>query len=222
MEKKEFIVFESKVSKAESNGDTGYLEGFCSIFGNVDQGRDVVHPGAFSKTIAEKKGVVPFLLDHDVTKPAGYSTQMQETEKGLQYSAELKLIDPVVRQRYELAKMSLKLDSPMGNSFGYYAVKYDYEEIESENGPMMVRNLREVKLYEASLVTFGMNDAAGVTGAKSKNPLQVLASLKTGGYTLSQIEEALAYLEEKTRAAKQVTDPELLQSVKALNEIIRR
>src|SRR5437763_3570987 len=34
-------------------GNTGELEGYVSVFGNLDQGGDVVMPGAFRKTLAD-------------------------------------------------------------------------------------------------------------------------------------------------------------------------
>lgn len=215
-QKKEFIAFKFTVKEAEADGDTGFLSGFVSVFNNVDHGRDIVHPGAFTKTIKENKGVIPFLLDHNPYKPAGYSTVMEEQAKGLYYESELKLHDLEVKQRYELAKLSLKLGKPMGNSFGYYGVKYDYEERETEDGAMMVRNLREIKLYEGSLVTFPMNDAAGVTDAKSLDTL--LALIQKGGYSSQQIQDALQKFAD-SGAARDKDDPAIRQSIEALKAI---
>ncbi len=217
-EKKEFIVSKFQVKAADAEGDTGFISGLMSVFSNVDQGSDIVHPGAFAKTIQEKRGVVPFLLDHNPRKPAGYSTTMKETDKGLYYEAELPLFDPEVKQRYELAKLSLKLKTSMGNSFGYYAVKYDFENVETDGGAMMVRNLREVKLFEGSLVTFPMNEAAGVTDAKSEELLNnLLALIKRRNYDLTHMEKALD-LYEKSLAAENEIDP-VRQSVEAMKKI---
>lgn len=32
------------------------LEGFAAAFGNLDQVRDILHPGAFKKTLVERGG----------------------------------------------------------------------------------------------------------------------------------------------------------------------
>ncbi len=42
------------------------IEGYASIFGNVDMGMDISHPGSFSKTIKERmpKNSIKFMRDH--------------------------------------------------------------------------------------------------------------------------------------------------------------
>ena len=39
-----------------AQGSSGELEGYVSVFGNLDRGGDVVLPGAFRKTLADWKG----------------------------------------------------------------------------------------------------------------------------------------------------------------------
>ncbi len=218
-EKEYTPAYKMKLQKADQEGDTGYLAGFVSVFNNVDHGQDRVHPGAFSASINAKKGVFPFLLDHNRYEPAGFSTKMEEQGKGLYYEAELKLFDPRVKQRFELAKLSLKLGSPMGNSFGYYAVKYDFEEVETDMGACMVRNLREIMLYEGSVVTFPMNEAAGVTDAKELKFQQILALLQNGKYSEEAMQKALDVLDAP--AAHTPMDPALSQSLEAFKGIFR-
>ena len=42
----------------------GIVEQLVSVYGIVDLGRDIVHPGAFAKTIAERKGQIRVLDAH--------------------------------------------------------------------------------------------------------------------------------------------------------------
>ena len=44
----------------------GSFEGLAAVYGNVDLGGDVIEPGAFNKTLAEKNFEVPILWQHDM------------------------------------------------------------------------------------------------------------------------------------------------------------
>ena len=153
MEIKNNIRFELK-----ELSDTGEFEGLASVFGNVDQGGDVVHPGAFKQTIMRRKGRVPLLRDHRTPVGVAY---VEESADGLKARGVLNLDKDAAREVYSDLKFYREHDMPMGMSFGYDAVKKD-----SKDG---VRNLREVKLYEVTLTEFPMNEAAGVTAVKSSD-----------------------------------------------------
>lgn len=220
-EKKEYLQFKFKVDEASDDGSTGYIKGFASTFGNVDLGLDVIEKGAFKKTIKDKGGVFPMLLDHDPGQPAGFQ-KVEEADKGLMFDAELKLHDPRVKQRYELAKLSLKYQSPMGVSIGYRAVKYAFEKPSSDPSAQTIRKLQEVALYETSLVTFPMNERATVTGAKSRELAALFALIQDEGYDLDKLKKALAaFSKEERQAAEPETDPALFQSVDMAIQRIR-
>ncbi len=224
-EKKEYLSFKFKVDKADvADENTGTIKGFASTFGNVDLGCDVVVQGAFARTIENKKGKFPILLDHNPYQPAGYNRVAKETDQGLMVEGELKLHDPQVRQRFELAKLSMEVGCPMGLSIGYSAVKWEYEERGEDGNRMMVRLLKEVKLWEYSLVTFPMNEEAGVTGAKSAEWAALFARLQNGSYDLDTVRKALDSLNSdanRDRLAKIEADPEFLHSVDRLTRLMR-
>ena len=52
-------------SRISVTGD-GNVEGYASLFGEIDQARDMVMPGAFTKTLAQR-GLrrIPMLFQHD-------------------------------------------------------------------------------------------------------------------------------------------------------------
>lgn len=55
-------------------------------------------------------------------------------------------------------------------SFGYDPLKFDFEEVETGDGKLLVRNLREGRLYDTSDVNWGMN--AATTAAKAAVPFK--------------------------------------------------
>ena len=79
----------------------GIIEGYASLFGAVDQARDMVMPGAFRLTL-QQRGLrrSPMLFQHDPSEPIGVWLELREDMRGLW--ARGKLIPDVARAR-ELA-----------------------------------------------------------------------------------------------------------------------
>jgi len=151
-ERKSFVF---KLENLDIEGRT--LEGHVAIFGNIDRVDDIIHPGAFTKTIAERGQKVKFLWQHDPGEPLGRPLVMQEDGKGLFVKA---LISDTQRGRDALAL--LKDDAINQMSIGYDPISFDY----TKKGEKTIRNLREVRLHEFSLVTFAANEEATVTALK--------------------------------------------------------
>jgi HK97 family phage prohead protease len=217
--RREYKVFEFKVTKAESNSKIGYIEGYASTFGNVDLGQDVVDRGAFVKTIKDNKGVFPILIDHDPSKPFGWNLDASEDNYGLKVKGEVNLITEEQQNRYQLAKRAQELGTKMGLSIGYSTIKWENDHDRPE-----VRHLKELKLWEYSQVTFPMNPAATITQAKAAQWTNLFARLQDHGYDEEKLVTALAKLGTDLAllpAAKKETDPEIIQSVDKLTEMLR-
>jgi HK97 family phage prohead protease len=134
--------------------ENGSFTGLAAVYGNVDLGNDVIEPGAFQKTLADKGGEVPILWQHDQREPIGLG-KLSDSSEGLVVKGELALESPVAQKAYGLLKRGVL----KGLSIGYDDVKSKVV-----GG---VRRIAEMKLWEVSLVTFGMNPLAQVTGVKS-------------------------------------------------------
>src|SRR5690349_13005538 len=144
-------------------GDNGTFAGFASVYGNKDLGGDVVEPGAFTKTLADKNGEVPILWQHDSREPIGMG-RLTDSGDGLIIKGELALESPVAQKAYGLMKKGIL----KGLSIGYDTVR---NEVKSGT-----RFLKELKLWEVSIVTFPMNELATVQTIKSiEDAKEVLA-----------------------------------------------
>lgn len=156
----EFKTFRLRELKAI--GDDGTFEGYASVFGNVDTYDDVVEPGAFSKTIAEQDGHVPILWQHSPWEPIGLSLELREDKTGLFTRGQLNLDTQRGREAYSLLKQGATAGAGRGPlkglSIGYQTIKYAIEG--------QVRRLKELKLWEYSLVTFPANELAVVNAVK--------------------------------------------------------
>jgi HK97 family phage prohead protease len=150
------LPFEVKSIK-DDNQDYYIIEGYASVYNNVDLGNDRVMPGAFTKDLKERGAERPCLWQHDSKQPIGVQT-LTETLKGLMFSARLPKNDDFVNNR---VIPQLKCGSVKGASIGYETIKCDY------NASLKCRDLKELKLYENSFVTFSMNPDAQILSVKN-------------------------------------------------------
>lgn len=159
-------------------GDTGAFEGYASIFGNVDLGGDVIERGAFKEFVKNTDGKVVVLWQHRADSPLGVATVTQD-DKGLHFAGDLVLEDPQARKIHA----HMKAGSVRGMSIGYDILAGGAEIMKSG-----VRALKALKLWEISVVTFGMNPLAGVDGVKSVETIRDLENLlrDAGGFSREQ------------------------------------
>lgn len=141
--------------KAEPDAE-GVFEGYASVFDVIDQGLDVVKPGAFAKTLASGRKV-KMLWQHDQSQPIGVWEHVAEDERGLFVRGRLV---KGVRQADEAGEL-LKAGAMDSMSIGYRV-----KEASDEAGGR-IRALDELELYEVSLVTFPMLPDAQITAVKS-------------------------------------------------------
>jgi HK97 family phage prohead protease len=131
----------------------GTVEGYASLFGEIDQARDMVMPGAFEASL-RRRGVrrVPMLFQHDPSEPIGVWLDLHEDSRGLY--ARGRLIPEVVRARELLAL--LKAGTTDGLSIGFRTVKGRIDP------KTRIRKLEAIDLWEISIVTFPLLPGARV------------------------------------------------------------
>ena len=123
----------------------GSVEGYASLFGEVDQARDMVMPGAFAQSL-RLRGVrrIPMLFQHDPAEPIGIWQDIVEDWRGLRVRG--RLIPDVVRARELLAL--LREGAADGLSIGFKTVKAHVDP------RSRVRKLHQIDLWEILIVTF--------------------------------------------------------------------
>lgn len=184
----------------KSLDEAGMFEGLLSVYNVVDAHNDVVEHGAYVKTLQESGGSVPLLWQHDPTRPIG-TLLMKDGPEGLYVSGRLALHDDVPDAK--MAYALLKRGVVRGLSIGYKAIK----KVTGDNG---IRRLKEIKLFEGSLVTIPANRFAVVTDVKAatlqrKDFAEELERIQTGGLhyqmlnALSSALEKIRYEDEGSR-----------------------
>lgn len=149
--------------KIKALNDDGTFTGYGSVFDVKDAYGDVVQKGAFAGTLkswGEKQKLPPMLWQHKHSEPIGVYEKMTEDEHGLLVEGRLLIDDDVLAKR---AYGHLKAGSISGLSIGYTIPKGGGEWDDKEG----IFRLKNVNLWEVSLVTFPANEAAQIDSVKS-------------------------------------------------------
>jgi len=147
----------------------GTFTGYGSMFNNVDLDRDVIAPGAFTKTLADKSPQkIKLLWQHDPSQPIGVWEKMAEDSRGLKVTGRL-LINQGVPKADE-AYALLKAGALDAMSIGFVIPPGGYDLDEKKRA----RIIKQADLWEISLVTFPANPKARITSVKASVPFQDL------------------------------------------------
>ena len=188
MEKK-YLNVPFEIKRLHEDEEFFFFEGYASTFGNVDLGNDMVEFGAFTKTLHER---MPKLLwQHDSDEPLGIFEEIFEDQKGLFVRGKMPKADHLVEGR---VIPQMKIGSVNSMSIGF-RVKID--EFDEDTN---LRKIKEVMLFEISLVTLPMNPEALITGMKTiEDQISNLKTLKdinnylrSYGLTKTQVEGVMA------------------------------
>src|SRR5690606_31884894 len=140
-----------------------YLTGFE----NVDYGNDVAEKGMFTKTISENgpkgKNTIFFLNQHDWKQPHGKFAVLEEKNEGLYFESEKLPNTSYSNDTLELYREGILKE----HSYGFVATKT------VRDTELKARRLKEVRLYEGSNVTVGMNPNSKLIGLKSLSFTQI-------------------------------------------------
>ncbi len=187
--------------------EEGRFSGYASVFDVIDYYDDEIVRGAFAKSIAEKMPVM--LWQHDSAEPIGVYESIREDDIGLWIEGRLLLDLEKGREAYIL----LKNQAIRGLSIGFVPILWEWENRESRR----IRVLKEIDLWEVSLVTFPANPKALVDDVKSiKTIRDVEDTLRDAGFSRTEAKALIAACKSAQRDAEE-EDEELKAAQKLLN-----
>lgn len=136
---------------------SGVFTGYAARFNSADLGRDLIVPGAFAESLAQRgAGGVRMLFQHDPAEPIGVWLELREDARGL--FARGRLISEIARGREVLSLM--RAGAIDGLSIGFRTV-------EGRTNPRTgIRRISKIDLWEISVVTFPMHPGARVAAFK--------------------------------------------------------
>jgi len=151
---------------ADDASNVGMIEGYGSVFGNIDLGNDIILNSAFDNTLNDYKSrnELPQMLGfHRDGNVVGDWHFVAPDENGLRVRGALWVkgdsrIEEAVKC-YNIAKGT----GPKGLSIGFVVKKYHYEQRDG----VEIRVIEEIDLYEISIVGWAMNPQAKIISVKS-------------------------------------------------------
>lgn len=134
--------------------EEGTFTGHASTFGNIDEQGDVIEKGAFKKTLKEAGGMVKILRDH--SDIIGKPLELIEDDKGLRVKGRIS------KTALGLDTLTLMRDGVLDAlSIGFNTIKSTFDKEKN------IRYIKEVKLWEFSVVPWGANTQARIEAVKA-------------------------------------------------------
>lgn len=204
--------------KAVAEDTAGAFEGYGSVFGTLDSYRDIVAPGAFTRTLKEDRKPA-MLWQHDQRMPVGVWTDIREDDRGLYVKGQL-----ADTQQGRDTHTLLKMGALSGLSIGFSLAKNGA----TTDGKTNIRTITDVKLWEVSLVTFPANDPARIALVKADGTLPTERELerwlqREAGFTALQAEIIISKGYRQVKRGGAVPSEEacgdLLESIKRFGAI---
>lgn len=189
----------------------GFFNGYASVFGGVDSYGDSVLPGAYAKTIADRKRPIQLRWNHR-GEVIGKWIGIREDEKGLFVEGEL---TPGHSKAQDVAAL-MKHGAVTGLSIGYRPIEFT----KNTNGGL---DLKEIELIEISVVESPADNAAHI--AEIKSAIEEAESLKeiesllrdAGGFSRTDAKALLARMKSLSLrdAEAESKTSDLLASIRA-------
>nr|DAT26551.1 MAG TPA: prohead serine protease [Caudoviricetes sp.] len=207
------IQFKDATGFKETEDGSGIFEGYASVFGNVDSYGDKVIKGAFSKSLAKSfpndGAGIPCYWSHRMDDPEfilGKTISAVEDEHGLKVRVSLDLDNPKAAAAYR----ALKAGAVNQMSFAYEVVDSHFVP---EKGAKFggVNELRELNIFEVSVVQIGANTATSIDMVKSAMKNDDSISISTPG-AIEQLEEVVDVLRNIIDSAKTDSSDEELDT----------
>jgi HK97 family phage prohead protease len=172
--------FPAIVTKVEA--DQGIVEQIVAVFGNLDEGKDIIHAGAFTKSLAERGQKIRVLDQHNtdsimrvIGKPLGVKEigrsdlpaelvrKFPDATGGLWTRTQYLMDTPEGKGAF----LRIKAGAVDEASIGYDALDMDYSKVMKNGQQVTARNLRTCRLWEYSPVIWGLNQATTTISVKA-------------------------------------------------------
>ena len=163
-DKKVLTKYFSAKSMKDLDTDSHIIEIKFASYGSPDSDGDILLKGCFAKSINERgpesstNRKIVFLWQHDIKDPIGKIMKIEEREDGAYATIKLSDFDAVPNARRAYAQLKDEDINQFSFGFDYVWDKVEYDE---ELDAFIVK---EVKLYEISVVTLGANELTEFIG----------------------------------------------------------
>lgn len=159
-----------------ANEDEAGFDGHAASWWSIDSYGTAMAPGAFKKTIQERRDRIPVLWNHNYDAPVGKHLDLKEDDAGLYIN--VGIADDGAEGTVLMKR--LRYGVPLGLSFGFETIRsrpaeesdpLDWSQapefFKSPEGREYVRVIEEVRYWESSPVTFPANTDSTIDDIRS-------------------------------------------------------
>ena len=147
----------------EGGEDEPQFRGIASVMNKKDLHDDVIDSGAFTRTLKHKNNRVVLLEGHIPSDRLGVAV-LEDKDPKIMVDGFMNLEKQMAVDTLSDMRFQKKHKVPLGLSIGFQTQKQDFID--------GVRHIKELALWELSVVTFPANEGAKVTGVKVAVPFQ--------------------------------------------------
>lgn len=160
--------------------DEGRFAGYASVFERLDESGDIVLPGAFRRSLRRRgRERVRMLFQHDPKEPVGTWDAIAEDGFGLWVEGRLTGGVP----RADALRRLIERRAVDGLSIGFRTVRA------SRAAGTGYRRISEIDLWEISIVTFPMMDAARIAPRPPTMPAREARLSRSLDAAISQLKQ---------------------------------
>ena len=156
------------------------------MFGNRDDGWDIIEKGAFKKFRKKRNGTVRLMAYHDSRQIIG-EVEYKQDDRGLKVNGTL---------NFDLPHAAGVWAGMKDGSLDAMSVGFNIQKNGSRwDEDTLTRFISKAELFEVSIVPFGMNDKARITnvkGSELQTPRAFERFLRDHGFSRSQSEAITA------------------------------
>lgn len=203
-----------KALKVSDEG-SGFIEGYRSVFGEIDEGGDIIVKGAFADSASEymHSGFSAHSHEWNFNEAVGFPVDAREDEHGWFVKSQFHTTQNAQDVR-TIARERMAAGKQVGFSFGYKTDEFQIIEQKDFKDQLpqfikperlavnlkkaqqfsRIRILKKVSAIEDSLVTAPMNKLAAATGVKSVSKTENKGLFEDA---IADCEESLYFLTDK-------------------------
>jgi len=154
---------EIKADGVSEDENFHYIKGYGAT-SDLDLGGDIILPEAIEKALTVR--TPKFCYQHNIKQVLGVFTVLRKDVNGLYFEAKMPKSVPLCNEVAEFIKMGA-LDSM---SIGYFVIDREWKD--------GVRVIKELEIYEISVVTIPMNPNAVITGIKALEEIKTIGDVE--------------------------------------------
>ena len=223
------------------DSDSRIIKGYAAIWGKVDSCGDLLVKGCCDKSLQERgtesqtNRKILLLNQHRMSEPLGKPTVLKSDDTGLYFECP---IDDIQRGNEALTQIKSGTINQVSIGFNYVWDKCEYKESVEVDGEIYndVFVVKEIILWEISLVSFGMNEYTSVTTKSTTEDIKGLqdeineefnlalkqdnqVAIKQAAARYNQLIEALT---EKTADKRATVNQEPQITVDDFKEVVKK